>query len=90
MLNATAVTIATLSLAGIYTVGARLIAGTTLPAAYFATATIAYDGSAGKITAINATNLTITLSGSDVQVTQISGGTQGAGANWSILNQYIA
>ena len=90
MLNATPVTIATLSLAGVYTVGARLIAGTTVPAAYFATATIAYDGSVGKITAINATNLTITLSGSDVQVTQISGGTQGAGANWSILNQYIA
>jgi hypothetical protein len=50
-------------------------------AQYASFATVLWDGSTGRIVANNATNLTITLSGSNVQVTQTSG--TGQTVNWS-------
>lgn len=88
ILNATATTIATITSIGLYTITARLVAGAGSPTNYSASATVLFDGSAGRITANNGAILTITLSGSSIQVTQISGGTQPAGISWSILNQY--
>lgn len=43
---------------------------------YTAIATVIWDGSTGRVVANNGTRMTITLSGSDVQVTQTSGSTQ--------------
>jgi hypothetical protein len=50
-------------------------------ALYTSFATVLWDGSTGRIVANNATSLTITLSGSNVQVTQTSGSAQTV--NWS-------
>jgi hypothetical protein len=87
--TATATTIYAIPSAGVFTVGARLVAGVGDAATYAATATVIYDGSDGKITAINGTLLTITLSGANIRVTQSSGATQGTGVSWSILHQLL-
>jgi hypothetical protein len=52
-------------------------------ALYTSIATVIWDGSSGRVVANNGTNLTITLSGFDVQITQISGST--VNIYWSFL-----
>jgi hypothetical protein len=84
-----ATTIYTVSGQCVVTIGARLVAGVTSPVLYAATATVIYDGFAGRIVSNNGTLLSLTLSGANIQVTQASGATQGTGVRWSILTQYL-
>jgi hypothetical protein len=88
--NATATTIYTITGRCVVTVGAYLFAGAGTPASYAATATVIYDGVAGRITSNNGTLLSLTLSGADIQVTQSSGVTQATGIRWSVLVQTIS
>jgi hypothetical protein len=53
-----------------------MVLGSGIPLGYTAIATVIWDGSGGRVVANNGTNLTITLSGSDVQVTQTAGSSQ--------------
>jgi hypothetical protein len=53
-----------------------LIANSGVPNGYTSIATVIWDGDGGRIIANNGTNLTITLSTTNVQITQISGSTQ--------------
>jgi hypothetical protein len=53
-----------------------LIAHSGAPAQYTATATAIWDGNGARIVSSNGANLTLTLSGGDVQVTQTAGSTQ--------------
>jgi hypothetical protein len=87
--NATPITIATMVAPGIYRVAARLIAGTGTPSAYSSIADVQWDGSAGRITANNGTNVTLSISGANIQVAQATGATQPAGINWSTLVQSL-
>lgn len=87
--NATPVTIFTASSIGMYTVVARLPAGQGAPGDYMSKADVLFDGTAARIIANNATSLTITLSGNNVQVTQTSGGTQSTGVNFSTTIQSL-
>jgi hypothetical protein len=75
--TATPTTLFTMSGAnrGSYLVTA-LIANSGGPTQYIATATASWDGSGAKIVADNGINLTLTLSGGAVQVTQTAGSTQ--------------
>ena len=75
--TATATTIfgITAALRGRYEVVA-LIANSGNAALYTSIATVIWDGSTGRIVANNGTNLTITLSSANVQITQVSGSTQ--------------
>ena len=86
----TATTIYTITGRCVVTVGAYLFAGAGTPATYAATATVIYDGTAGRITSNNGTLLLLTLSGANIQVTQNSGSTQPAGIRWSVLVQTIS
>ena len=85
--NSTATTIYTVSGVCVVTVGAFLEAGQGSPSVYAATATVIYDGVAGRIVSNNGALLTLTLSGTNIQITQTSGSTQAAGAAWSVLVQ---
>ncbi len=85
--NSTATTIYTVSGVCVVTVGAFLEAGQGSPSLYAATATVIYDGVAGRIVSNNGALLTLTLSGANIQVTQTSGSTQATGAAWSVLVQ---
>jgi hypothetical protein len=60
---------------GLYEVVA-MIANSGSATLYSAISTILWDGSTGRAISNNGTNLTITLSGSDVQITQTAGTTQ--------------
>jgi hypothetical protein len=88
--NGTATTIYTITGQCVITVGAYLFAGAGSPATYASTATVIYDGTAGRITSNNGTLLLLTLSGANIQVTQNSGSTQPAGIRWSVLVQTIS
>jgi hypothetical protein len=83
-LVSTAITIfsITAALRGRYEVVA-MVAGSGSVGALSSIATVIWDGSAGRVVANNGTNLTITLSGSDVQITQTSASTQTV--FWSFL-----
>ena len=83
MSNGVPLTIFALNGAGLYTVMVVLVAGIGVSAAYTAFATVAFDGVDARISSNNGANLTITLSGTNVQTTQTSGGFQPLGANWS-------
>lgn len=87
--TATATTIYTVSGQCVVTIGAWLVSGQGSPATYAATATVIYDDVAGRIVSNNASLLTLTLSGANIQVTQSSGATSAAGVNWSVLVQHI-
>lgn len=90
--NNTATTIKTLPSGGNgagYIVFASLIAGAGSPQDYSVTAIVNVSNSAAVLTEIvTAVNLSLTISGLDVQVTQTSGGAQSSGANWAILRIY--
>jgi hypothetical protein len=77
----------TAALRGRYEVVA-LIANSGSPASYTSVASVIWDGNGGRVVANNGTNLTITLSGSDVQVTQTSGSAQTV--FWSFLRVALA
>ena len=85
MPTATPTTIFSVSSKGVYQVSAQLPAGIGAVSVYMAVATILCDGSAARIIANNGTNLLITLSGLDVQVTQNSGATHDV--EWSAMLQ---
>ena len=53
-----------------------LIANSGAPSQYAASATVIWDGSGARIISDDAANLTLTLSGNDVKITQTSGSTQ--------------
>ena len=74
--NDTATTIFSVSGPGRYEVYVYL--GVSDPAAYAAFATVVLDGASAtaRIVTNNATNMTLTLSGLNVQATQSSGSTQ--------------
>lgn len=72
----------TAALTGRYEVVA-LIGFSGAPAQYTAIATIIWDGNGSRVVANNGSNLTITISGSNVQITQTSGSTQTV--SWSFL-----
>lgn len=72
----------TAALTGRYEVVA-LIGFSGAPAQYTAIATIIWDGNGSRVVANNGANLTITISGSNVQITQTSGSTQTV--SWSFL-----
>ena len=72
----------TAALTGRYEVVA-LVGFSGAPAQYTAIATIIWDGNGSRVVANNGTNLTITISGSNVQITQTSGSTQTV--SWSFL-----
>jgi hypothetical protein len=80
--TATTIFSITASLRGRYEVVA-MVAGSGSVGALSSIATVIWDGSAGRVVANNGTNLTITLSGSDVQITQTSATTQTV--FWSFL-----
>jgi len=67
--------------AGRYEVAAYVILGAGTPAAYAAFATVICDGVAARISANNGTDLTLTLSGLNVQVRQTTGTTNSV--QWS-------
>lgn len=79
----TATTIFALSGGGLYQVTAFLRAGEGAPGAYSSFATVAFDGTAARIVANDASLMTITLSGNNVQVTQLSSAPQPDGVAWS-------
>lgn len=86
--NATATTIKALPnvTAAVYLVCAQLIAGAGDVADYNAVYLVQTSGTVAAATALKAgALLTVSVSGLNVQVTQSSGATQAAGANWSIL-----
>ena len=72
----------TAALTGRYEVVA-LVGFSGAPAQYTAIATIIWDGNGSRVVANNGANLTITISGSNVQITQTSGSTQTV--SWSFL-----
>ena len=82
---ATPTTLFTMANRGTYIITAMIVYSTA-PDAYVATATASWDGSGGKIVSDNGTNVVLTLSGANVQVTVTSYATQTI--YWSYL--YIA
>jgi hypothetical protein len=72
----------TAALTGRYEVVA-LVGFSGAPAQYTAIATIIWDGNGSRVVANNGANLTITISGTNVQITQTSGSTQTV--SWSFL-----
>lgn len=82
--NATATTMfAITGSLGLWLVACNLPAGNGSPALYTAFATIVVDGTTNpRIVSNDGTLLTITLSGTNVQVTQTSGGAQAGGVDW--------
>ena len=86
--TATATTIFTIASGdrGQYSVVA-LTANSGSPSSFCSLATVIWDGNGGRIIANNATNLTITLSGADVQVTHTAGADRIV--YWSSLYQPI-
>ena len=74
--NATPTTISTLSSYGLYTYYVDLPVGVGSPLAYSSYAIISFDGSTARILQqTNGTGLTLTLSGNNLQATQIAGST---------------
>lgn len=68
---------------GLWLVACNLPAGNGSPTLYTAFATIVVDGTTNpRIVSNDGTALTITLSSTNVQVTQTSGGTQAGGVDW--------
>jgi hypothetical protein len=73
---------------GIYYIYAQLVAGTDDVNNYASTAIVISSGSSAKISFINNGGLlTITLSGTLVNTTQFSGGTQPSGIDWTFMAQ---
>lgn len=87
-LNATNYGIINVTSRGIYTIFANLPAGIGTPSLYTSSIEVLADSTSARIiNPNNATSLILSLSGTLVSVLQSSGGTQGAGIDWSYIFQ---
>ena len=73
---------------GLYTVFANLPAGAGTPSSYASYADVLWDGVAARIVTNNGSLLLISLSGTDIQVQQNSGGSYSI--NWAIQSVNVA